>query len=635
MPAEMRRLVICAVLVWSGCLPSYCQGNMPEYGTVLDTFFSRYNEAGSSPLREMRFEKRPERYVVSWFIKATGENDDSMLLWEDGRYYDLPFERQPAGSQPDRAPSYAFFQESHSAWLYDWLPAYGYTGYFNDIIEALEHLESPTDTQLFALAFAWSAAASHHALGWSAHSPSETLNTARSTPVFSDRDKESYLNLRKRSWRTYEQLLTHHPEFTTPAGSVHHLLSDDRMLAFLELLVLRGEAEASEMVTKGLYDAYILEAAENILGQCPSQCILISPSLTVTLPLMYVQVSQELRTDVRIVDRYLLQDPAFISLLRQQVGGAAGIPLRLPDSFYESPGSNLMSVNDQTESDTLSLDSFLLKAAPLAEANTSSGPLTLCPLPARVVSLPVSGQSLHNRGLISSRQAEALPEALTAYFSASGNQLLRRDIAMLDIIASTDWDPPLCAVMAGNGEKVFPIGYEWGQGLLARHSPIAPDRSREQYQYTPALFPQASQRLLSRLRLETFPAPLSPAHRIFWNGYVNAFLSTADAFHQQGEHAEALEVVGRFVETCQHIPSEYMPSLLPFVRLYLICGAEHKAIDLARAVLEPLVYAEGNAGAGSSGQKALAWIEATGRQHNSATLIALAGEFRSQLFRHR
>jgi hypothetical protein len=78
-----------------------------------------------------------------------------------------------------------------------------------------------------------------------------------------------------------------------------------------------------------------------------------------------------------------------------------------------------------------------------------------------------------------------------------------------------------------------------------------------------------------------------------------------------------------------------MPSLLPFVRLYLICGAEHKAIDLARAVLEPLVYAEGNAGAGSSGQKALAWIEATGRQHNSATLIALAGEFRSQLFRHR
>ena len=603
---------------------------LPEYRIVLDTFFSRYNEGSTSAFRQMHFEKRPQGYWISWIMKGTSQVDDTMPFWKDGNFQDLPFQRLPVGMAPERVPSYAYYQDSRNAWLYDWLPFYGYPGYFEDIIARFQDLPSPTDTQLFALAHAWSASASNAALGWSEFAAPELKFDAGKTGSRTDAEMQTaeYQQIRRKAWSYYEQLLKRAPVLVTPEGPVHHLYSDDVMVGFLELLILEGESDAMAILKNGLYDEFLLQGARNLLDQAPSNCLLLSQDHSTTFQLLYTQAREGFRQDVRVLDVEFMNHPEYLDLIRHQLFKAKGLSLSISREFLSSPESTLFLMPRDSRVEALPLDSFLERIH-TDPSRLFIGPWSYLSIPSDGITLRLLPELLVSQGLVSKKQAEDLPELLESDLGRFGESIPRSTLALLDLISTTDWQPPMCIILPASGSPVFPIGYEWRHGLLARHSPIAPPRRHEQYLPIPTLFAESSLRLLNKLKLLGQPRS-EPAHYRLWNTYLSAFLSTSEAFLERKESEKAVEVATTFIHSFPELIPELRASLLPFVRVYLEAGREDKAIELAHLLLAPL---ESLPEHGTSEEKTLQWLLTAGKQYGAANLIGLVNEFRARLLR--
>lgn len=615
------RVWILGLMVICGLTSLRGQSELPDYATVVDTFFSTYDEPGYSAFRQMRFEKRPDGYYLGFLVSVSGEVEKEMPFWKDGAFQELPLTKFDAPRAPYATSSYNHFRKGANTRLYDLFPYYGYPGYYLDVIEKLEGQRPLADSSLYALGRAYSAYASgllHNFSGLA--DPALQYDLPPGPGALSGGQMEEYLQLREKAIALFRSLKERNSDFATVVGPIHIKYSNEFMIGFLDLLMFQGEEEARAMLREGLYDSFLLEGARNLLRSCPPKAVLFTWGDNDTYPLLYVQALEGFRTDVRVVNVSFLQVPEYINLLRRPVFDAPALSLYLSPEDYHAPESALL-LFPADNSDTLELVEALNRIGN-PEDLYGIGPYRYYSMPTGFLRMPLSAPDLIDRGVISPQDRDSLPAYLQVQLHRRGFYLSRSELARLDILAAVDWKQPLCMAMTAIQARTLHFGYQYRRGLVAQASPLPPKVRGDLYYPFDFLDLEPSLAVLEKLQFQVQPGA-AVHHRAYWKMYVDLHELIAAEWLKRLKPKKTIEVVDRFFQYYPDPPDLLRRELLPFVGLCLNADRPDKAEELSRLILQPLQTYERFSDLTQDDRELLTRLEQTARHFEAKEIIEM------------
>lgn len=419
-------------------------GQMPSipYDSVLNRLLDDYYP----DLTESEFlsiSRQPDGYYVG--VQRVGNvfarSQYPYYLNGDTKFRDLPFRRR---TQDDLLAHHATETAGH--WrrgqfrrhLY-----FGYPGFTQQSIEVLSEKEyrSPRETQMLARAHAEMAMnLLNNQYGTS--NPELRFDLDEDNYQYLDKKQlKEYLEHQVKAIRYYGELPVNHP---TPVGSGQTKQANEWLNGYLTLLQYNSRQVANEFISQmpPAYDEHLRLCAELLLESVPINGLLIVEGDNDTYPLLYLQLKEDIRTDVLVINRHLLNHPRYVRMLRQgkQIGGA--LPLTTDDALIHSwAGKSYMPGNRY---DLYTADQVLQVLGDIS-AYSRASVMQVLPFGGMQLSTKVDGPIFR-------------PEARPL---RSGN------LVMMDLIATNFRDGRQVAVSATINQDYFAYANSWQQvGLV-------------------------------------------------------------------------------------------------------------------------------------------------------------------------
>lgn len=297
----------------------------PAFETVEKTFFERYDPGFHS----VEAQKKREGYFIVLSSYTDFSPGEPMLFWSaaDQAFLPLPLETSEGEGE--------FWKRSEAA-EYDRQPCYGYPGWYRDAIAYLETRQPPTAEELNALARAYGRAASAPLIN--ASNDVDSIDNFRldpENPALSPRQLAIFYERKNREREAYERLKTMRPHFQTPVGPIATKYANEILDQYLLLCVFGEEKRARADVPHGLYSPFLRESAYNLLQSCPPNAILLTWGDSDTYPLLYLQLTENVRRDVLVANTSLLNLTYYnCYLLRDTVFDAPPPARTMPSKYY-------------------------------------------------------------------------------------------------------------------------------------------------------------------------------------------------------------------------------------------------------------------------------------------------------------
>ncbi|MEM9836389.1 MAG: hypothetical protein AAF828_07800 [Bacteroidota bacterium] len=281
--------------------------------------------------------RKPEGYFVG--IHAEGEVYPQTYhpFWLAGeqKLQPLPFRRR------DREVLPHYNTENVGYWKapqFDRHLYYGYPDFTKDVFAALEGLATLSTEQQQQLARAHAEHAMNllnNQFGTSDPAMRFKLDEAQRERLDAQQ-LSSYLIHINEAAKHYGALPARWP---TPVGDASTKYQHQIITAYLSLLQYATPTDAAAIVRQYFggpvatetrtaraegYDAHLLFCSRLLLESCPQNAILITEGDNDTYPLLYLQLVENFRPDILVVNRHLLHLPRYVEVLRagQQIGGS-------------------------------------------------------------------------------------------------------------------------------------------------------------------------------------------------------------------------------------------------------------------------------------------------------------------------
>ncbi len=218
------------------------------------------------------------------------------------------------------------------------------------------------------------------------------------------------------------------------------------------------------------------DLAKDYLESCPPNAILISSEDNDTYPLWYAQEVEGIRPDVRIVITTLLSSDWYINQLRykinksapagviftpEQIAGTRREVVVCTDKHPAFDANKYYDLNDMLRNVVASDD-------PRYTMQTEDGD-SYNILPSRKLSVPVDLNTVRSNGTVS--KDDKVVDSLHIDLP-DRNYLLRGDLAILSLIASSQWKRPICFTNLNEGSKLGLGKYLRSNGLAYRLVPV-------------------------------------------------------------------------------------------------------------------------------------------------------------------
>lgn len=325
------------------------QQNSIDARSVVRKFMSTYN-VQEIPYGKVEFEKKMDY----WYIRTIADFDGTKIirsepmLFYDGKrklFITLNLAKGVTdGKLDDMMPVSEFYN-------YDLQPYYGYIGWYKDVIKEYEKLSSLTETQLYALARAYSEYASESVSGQHGFAAPEDIFHLHFRPnAFSDEQLKRFSTLIDSSIEKYRQLSIRNPNFETRVGDSRDKYANELMFKFQMLLTFSEKAAKEMAIPKDLYKDSTLKMARAYLNGCPQQSIFISYGDNDFYPLFYVQHVEGLRKDVYVLNYSLLAVDRFIYRMTLPQFDAMPVRITADTTMYASDNNQLIYIQDSTSS---------------------------------------------------------------------------------------------------------------------------------------------------------------------------------------------------------------------------------------------------------------------------------------------
>lgn len=218
------------------------------------------------------------------------------------------------------------------------------------------------------------------------------------------------------------------------------------------------------------------DLAKDYLESCPPNAILISSEDNDTYPLWYAQEVEGIRPDVRIVITTLLGSDWYMNQLRYKINKSGPAdPIFTAEQIAGSRREVVVCTDklpgfDQNKYYDLYdiMKNVVGSDDPKYTTQTEDGDAYNL-MPVRKFSVPVDLNTVRSNGTVN--KDDQVVEALHIDVPAR-NYLLRNDLTILSLVASTKWQRPVCFTNFNEGSKLGLGKYMRSNGLTYRLVPV-------------------------------------------------------------------------------------------------------------------------------------------------------------------
>lgn len=443
----------------------------PGFDTIEKTFFDRY-DPGAAVFVDLI--KKEEGFSI---VIRSGDDwhpSPPQLFWSSATRSFLPLDL-PKGSGAN-----TFYNHSDAA-EFDRQPYCGYRGWYRDAIAYFEKRPNPTDDELNALARAYSQGAQNMttvppAAVYTSADSNEVLRLDLQRPRFTAQQAALFSERMDRANELFARIEARNPSYQTVVGTIGTKHANEVVFKYLWLSILYDEKEARAGVPSGLYAPFIRESAYNLLQSCPPDAILLTYGDSDTYPLLYLQLTENVRPDVLVANVSLLSSPYYNRHLRRDTIFGALPPARtLPQTYYDQVPVFYPSweLHGPAASDTISIKDYFAFLQNDRHREESPHFNTTYNFPSHYVVVPVKKLPAAGRQRLPDN-LKKLGQCDTLYVHLDRYTLT--DVqTVIDWVATNGFKRPVCFSTTCSDQTLKPFGAHLvQQGMVFRLYPIAP-----------------------------------------------------------------------------------------------------------------------------------------------------------------
>ncbi len=368
------------------------------------------------------------------------------------------------------------------------------------------------------------------------------------------------------------------------ADSLKNLIRNRRVAAIVATLLCLS---APTLMAKDGWDDhdrskryFSVDSAINYLQSCAPDAILFTGGDNDTFPLWYSQEVEGIRTDVRVIVLSYYNTDWYINQTMRQTYESEPFPYTLTKENYRQGGPNDYLPFYDAKINAVDLEQYLdllkknhqgLRLYPSANA-----------VPTKELVLKVDVEKVRAMGIVPKELDSLIVPEMR--LRLRGNGLEKKDLAMLDVLATSNWERPMYVNNTSLSQFNVDLSpYVVQEGNAYRILPVRNPNPQSELVNTEVSFHNMTEKFQFR-GLADSTIYYSNDYRQFVQNHRSSFNSLATAFILRGDSARAREVL---LFSLTKMPDEgvsYDYTSTQTIQLLLEVGERERALEIAHTL---------------------------------------------------
>jgi hypothetical protein len=325
---------------------------------------------------------------------------------------------------------------------------------------------------------------------------------------------------------------------------------------------------------------FSVDSAINYLNSCADNAILFTGGDNDTFPLWYSQEVEGVRNDMRVIVLSYYNTDWYINQTMRQTYESKPFPYTLTSHNYRQGGPNdylpfydakIKNVDLRQYLELLKKDHKGLRLYQTANA-----------IPTREIVLKVDVEKVRKLGIVPPQFDSLIVPEMRLRLKGSG--LEKKDLAMLDVLATADWERPLYVnntslaqfnvdlsryiVQEGNAYRILPV-YNPDADRELVNTQVAYDNMLKKFQFR---------------GLDNGSIYYTQDYRSFVQNHRSSFNALAEALIEEGDNKKAAEVLNYSLAKMPDRGVRYDFTNARMVELLLEVGEKEKALEIVNTL---------------------------------------------------